>query len=98
MSFLPTADDVGDITNAYQHVLGLLLFLTCGEMISTFPLKLGVGMQLSLANEMWAEAMYIIFRQNHLKANVWVFMFFSHVVVFVGAYIELKMPSDHSTQ
>lgn len=52
MSFLPTADDVGDITNAYQHVLGLLLFLTCGEMISTFPLKLGVGMQLSLANEM----------------------------------------------
>ena len=40
------------ITDAYQCVLILVLFLTCGKMVFPFLLQLHVFMQLAFASEM----------------------------------------------
>lgn len=98
MSFPVTYDSVVEIPNACQHVLVILLVLICGEMVFPFSLELDVVIKLALAIEMWVEVIYIISRKKHLKANVRFSMFFAHEAVIMEAYIELKMPSDNSTQ
>lgn len=67
---------VGAVTNVPCYLL-IVLFLSGGRILFPSPLNLSVAMQRALTNEMWAEVMYVVFRQQLLKAKVWFSLLFS---------------------